>query len=128
MEPWISFSVQQVFANVESAIQMFIRDTFFLYNKLNGKLILSVLVFVSLLISCSFNKEPLEARLLEKELYDQAQIRLKNGNFSSAILSLETLEARFPFGRYAEQSQAELIFAYYRILNLKLLYLLQRDL
>ena len=101
MEPWISFSVQQVFANVESAIQMFIRDTFFLYNKLNGKLILSVLVFVSLLISCSFNKEPLEARLLEKELYDQAQSRLKNGNFSSAIISLETLEARFPFGRYA---------------------------
>ena len=49
---------------------MFIRDTFFLYNKLNGKLILSVLVVVSLLISCSFNKEPLEARLLEKELYD----------------------------------------------------------
>ena len=93
---------------------MFIRDTFFLYNKLNGKLILSVLVVVSLLISCSFNKEPLEARLLEKELYDQAQIRLKNGNFSSAIISLETLEARFPFGRYAEQSQAELIFAYYK--------------
>ena len=53
---------------------MFIRDTFFLYNKLNGKLILSVIVFVSLLISCSFNKEPLEARLLEKELYDQATI------------------------------------------------------
>ena len=93
---------------------MFIRDTFFLYNKLNGKLILSVLVVVSLLISCSFNKEPLEARLLEKELYDQAQIRLKNGNFSSAIMSLEALESRFPFGRYAEQSQAELIFAYYK--------------
>ena len=38
---------------------------------------------------------------------------MKSGNFSSAIASLETLESRFPFGRYAEQAQAELIYAYY---------------
>ena len=53
-------------------------------------------------------------RLLEKELYDLSQTRIKNGNFSSAISSLETLESRFPFGRYAEQAQAELIYVYYR--------------
>ena len=28
-------------------------------------------------------------------------------------MSLEALESRFPFGRYAEQAQAELIYAYY---------------
>ena len=54
-----------------------------------------------------------DERLLEKELYDQAQLRLKNENFSTAIRSLEALESRFPFGRYAEQAQAELIYAYY---------------
>jgi len=54
-----------------------------------------------------------DERLVEKELYDQAQSRLKNGSFSTAIMSLEALEARFPFGRYAEQAQAELIYAYY---------------
>ena len=65
-------------------------------------------------VGCTSKEAPLEDRLLEKELYDQSQIRLKNGNFSSAILSLEALEARFPFGRYAEQAQAELIYAYYK--------------
>ena len=72
----------------------------------------SFIIFIQ--VGCTSNEVPLEDRLLEKELYDQSQIRLKNGNFSSAILSLEALEARFPFGRYAEQAQAELIYAYYK--------------
>ena len=76
-------------------------------------LIFSLLIIL-IQIGCTSNEVPLEDRLLEKELYDQSQIRLKNGNFSSAILSLEALEARFPFGRYAEQAQAELIYAYYK--------------
>ena len=29
-------------------------------------------------------------------------------------MSLETLEKQFPFGKYAEQAQSELIFAYYK--------------
>ena len=66
-----------------------------------------------LVSSCSSNEEMPDERLVEKELYDQAQTRLKNGSFSTAIMSLEALESRFPFGRYAEQAQAELIYAYY---------------
>ena len=67
-----------------------------------------------MVVSCSNNEEQPDERFLEKELYDASQTRLKNGNFSNAIASLETLERRFPFGRYAEQAQAELIYAYYR--------------
>ena len=70
-------------------------------------------LLVLILSSCSSNEEMPDERLVEKELYDQAQSRLKNGSFSTAIMSLEALEARFPFGRYAEQAQAELIYAYY---------------
>tara|TARA_Y100001970_G_scaffold132983_1_gene164065 strand:+ start:436 stop:1311 length:876 start_codon:yes stop_codon:yes gene_type:complete len=66
-----------------------------------------------LIVSCSSNKELPDERLVEKELYDQAQSRLKSDSYSTAIISLETLESRFPFGRYAEQAQAELIYAYY---------------
>ena len=65
---------------------------------------LSILGFFMLLLlvsSCSSNEEMPDERLVEKELYDQAQTRLKNGSFSTAILSLEALESRFPFGRYA---------------------------
>ena len=75
---------------------------------------LMILMCISTFYACSSNEEIPDERLIEKELYDQAQIRLKNGNFSTAIISLQTLESRFPFGRYAEQAQAELIYAYYK--------------
>ncbi|HJL96252.1 MAG TPA: outer membrane protein assembly factor BamD [SAR86 cluster bacterium] len=78
---------------------------------------LKSLLIVLLIISCSSNEELPDEKLIEKELYDQAQARMKGENYSSAIMSLETLESRFPFGRYAEQAQAELIFAYYRNSN-----------
>ena len=76
---------------------------------------LSILgIFVILFLSaCSSNEEMPDERLIEKELYDQAQSRLKNESYSTAIISLEALESRFPFGRDAEQAQAELIYAYY---------------
>ena len=75
--------------------------------------ILTIFFILMNLASCSSNDEIPDERLIEKELYDQAQTRLKNGSFSTAIISLEALESRFPFGRYAEQAQAELIYAYY---------------
>tara|TARA_A100001234_G_C12625234_1_gene385792 strand:- start:993 stop:1868 length:876 start_codon:yes stop_codon:yes gene_type:complete len=82
----------------------------------SGKIILNlsgtILLFL-IVTSCSSNDEMPDQRLVEKELYDQAQNRLKNGTYSTAIMSLEALESRFPFGRYAEQAQAELIYAYY---------------
>ena len=79
-----------------------------------GNLCLLAIFFILItLTSCASNDEIPDEKLIEKELYDQAQARLKNGSFSTAIMSLEALESRFPFGRYAEQSQAELIYAYY---------------
>tara|TARA_B100002019_G_scaffold110237_1_gene94789 strand:- start:8 stop:883 length:876 start_codon:yes stop_codon:yes gene_type:complete len=75
--------------------------------------LLSIFIVSIMISSCSSNEEMPDERLLEKELYDQAQFRLKDGSYSMAIRSLEALESRFPFGRYAEQAQAELIYAYY---------------
>ena len=72
------------------------------------------LICITALCACSANEEIPDERLIEKELYDQAQSRLKSENFSTAIISLQTLESRFPFGRYAEQAQAELVYAYYK--------------
>tara|TARA_Y100001970_G_scaffold254750_1_gene330818 strand:+ start:7278 stop:8150 length:873 start_codon:yes stop_codon:yes gene_type:complete len=83
------------------------------FNLLSFK---AALISISLLIvfaGCSSNEELPDERLIEKDLYDQAQGRLKSNNYSSAIMSLQALESRFPFGRYAEQAQAELIYAYY---------------
>ena len=47
----------------------------------------------------------------EAEVYRLSQRYLRSGNYTTAIKHLEHLEARFPFGRYAEQAQLELIYA-----------------
>ena len=47
----------------------------------------------------------------EQMLYRSAQSSLRSGNYRDAITKLQKLEARFPFGRYAEQAQLELIYA-----------------
>ena len=47
----------------------------------------------------------------EQTLYEKAQLSLLVGNYVDAISRLELLESHFPFGRYAEQAQLELIYA-----------------
>ena len=47
----------------------------------------------------------------DQTLYLEAQRSLENGDYTAAINRLETLESHFPFGRYAEQAQLELIYA-----------------
>lgn len=49
----------------------------------------------------------------EQTMYRQSQRALRSGNYTSAIEMLQRLEARFPFGRYAEQAQLEIIYAQY---------------
>lgn len=50
----------------------------------------------------------------ETELYEQALDSLETANYELAVERLQLLEARYPFGRYSEQAQLELIFAYYK--------------
>jgi outer membrane protein assembly factor BamD len=49
----------------------------------------------------------------EEQIYDQAQRFLNSRNFDLAVQALQALESRYPFGRYAEQAQLELIYAHY---------------
>lgn len=59
-----------------------------------------------------------EVETTEQKLYKDAQRYLRTSNYAQAIGALERLEARFPFGRYAEQAQLELIYARYMSLQL----------
>lgn len=52
-----------------------------------------------------------EQETSEQMLYRSAQSSLRSANYRDAITKLQKLEARFPFGRYAEQAQLELIYA-----------------
>ena len=70
------------------------------------------LVIVSILV-VSCNSDGPEIEQPEKIYYDLAQKRMENKNFIGAIESLEAIESKYPFGRYAEQAQVELIYAYF---------------
>jgi outer membrane protein assembly factor BamD len=53
-------------------------------------------------------------QLSAEELYHQAKTELDDGNFASAIKLYETLQSRYPYGQYAQQSMLEMAYAYYR--------------
>jgi outer membrane protein assembly factor BamD len=48
------------------------------------------------------------------KLYGTAKESLADGNFARAIQLFEKLEARFPYGPYAQQAQLEVAYAYYK--------------
>lgn len=49
-----------------------------------------------------------------QKLYSEAKENLNDGNYERAIKLYETLEARYPYGRYAQQAQLEIAYAYYK--------------
>ncbi|HYR05479.1 MAG TPA: outer membrane protein assembly factor BamD [Gallionella sp.] len=49
-----------------------------------------------------------------EEMYHQAKAELNDENFDSAIKLYETLQSRYPYGRYAQQALLEMAYAYYR--------------
>jgi outer membrane protein assembly factor BamD len=80
--------------------------------------ILQTLFLIALtfnLNACTSTPKPEKS---ERQLYEDARNSLKYKNFANATQALEDLEAKFPFGKYAEQAQLDLIYARYGSLNL----------
>ena len=80
-----------------------------------------LILSLSLTSGCSWmgfgDDEPVEeesAGLTEKDFYEKIQSSLNASNWSVAISNLQLLESQFPFGKYAEQGQLELIYAHYK--------------
>lgn len=74
---------------------------------------LLLIAILALTAACS-SKEVIDENLSEVELYQQAQADLDNNSYTSATNKLKALESRYPFGRYADQAQLELIYANYK--------------
>ncbi|GAB4177426.1 MAG: outer membrane protein assembly factor BamD [Rhodocyclaceae bacterium] len=49
-----------------------------------------------------------------QKLYTEAKSLMAEGSYEKAVKLFETLEARYPFGRYAQQAQLEIAYSYYR--------------
>ena len=49
-----------------------------------------------------------------ESMYKVAKQKLDKNDFESAIKQLESLQSLYPYGRYAQQAQLDLAYAYYR--------------
>jgi outer membrane protein assembly factor BamD len=49
-----------------------------------------------------------------QRLYSEAKDAMNDGNWATAVKYFEKLEARYPFGRYAQQAQLDSAYAHYR--------------
>lgn len=79
--------------------------------------LLLLTTLVILVSACASKQE--EEVLPEKTYYDNAREAMTSGNFNEAEENLDALETYYPFGRYAEQAQLDLIFARYQNLDLE---------
>ncbi|CAK0740860.1 Outer membrane protein assembly factor BamD [Gammaproteobacteria bacterium] len=48
------------------------------------------------------------------KLYSEAKSALTDGSYEQAIKLYEKLDSRYPFGRYAQQAEIEIAYAYYK--------------
>jgi outer membrane protein assembly factor BamD len=47
-------------------------------------------------------------------MYNNAMNKLKDGAYEEAIKQFESLQSHYPYGRYGQQAQIEIAYAYYR--------------
>lgn len=76
--------------------------------------ILSIFSLVWLLAGCSILTEDETASWSVEKFYETAKEALDDGDYQTAIDYYTKLEARYPYGRYAQQAQLETIYAHYK--------------
>jgi len=69
---------------------------------------------VALLAACSSMTADPTAKMSAEQLYADAKSEMAAGNWQRARELLTRLEARYPFGRYAQQAQIEIAYAFYK--------------
>jgi outer membrane protein assembly factor BamD len=80
-----------------------------------SRIVVTALVVLGL-SACAWMKEEIDetSGWSASKFYLEAKDALEGGNYLTAIGYFEKLQARYPFGRYAQQAQLELIYAYYK--------------
>jgi outer membrane protein assembly factor BamD len=81
--------------------------------RLSSFLLLAMLLMTS---GCSLLPEQIDETKdwSANQLYAKAKEELASKNYEKAIDYFEKLEARYPFGTYAQQAQLEIAYAYYK--------------
>ena len=103
-------------------IYEYITEYRFLQNKPKFSVTQSSLVrLVSIFLVCilatgcsAFKKDKVNENATAEELYADAQKSMSKKNWRTAVDQLRTLEAKYPYGKYAEQAQLDTAYAYYQ--------------
>jgi outer membrane protein assembly factor BamD len=67
------------------------------------------------LIACSSETPPdANKNASVEEIYNDAKKSLNDGSYEEAVKKFESLQSRYPYGRYAQQAQLEIAYAYYK--------------
>ncbi|WP_350283454.1 outer membrane protein assembly factor BamD [Nitrosomonas sp.] len=71
---------------------------------------------VIMLTACGILSEKTvdQSKWSASKFYVEAKNELNEGNYAAAVKLFESLEARYPYGRYAQQAQLEIAYAYYK--------------
>src|SRR5688500_3637334 len=77
---------------------------------------MAALLVAAALSGCGLfkDREDTEKTWTAEQFYKAAKEDLDNGSWDAAVKRYERLEAKFPFGRYAQQAQLEVAYAYYK--------------
>ncbi len=77
---------------------------------------LAIFLLPLLLSGCLLLSDPVDetAGWSATRLYTEAKDELTGGNYQKAIAHYEKLESRYPYGRYAQQAQLEIAYAYFK--------------
>jgi len=81
--------------------------------KSTAKIFLFLLLSLAILAGCSSKPDEF-ANSGEDILWREGLRSMNSSNWPRAIAIMQQIEAQFPFGQFAGQSQLELIYAYYR--------------
>lgn len=80
------------------------------------RVVLSIAICAVLFLSgCSSRSNDDIQRSELENLYELSQSYLQNGRFADAATLLSQINARYPFGPYAQQVQLDLIYAQYKV-------------
>ncbi len=75
---------------------------------------LAALILAVALAGCSLLKEDEHKDWTAEQFYKAAKEQLDQHNWESASKLYEQLESRYPYGRFAQQAQIEIAYAYYK--------------
>lgn len=79
--------------------------------------IILTLLLLGMLSACSSTpKDPasLYPNKTEAQLFNDGQHAMLDGDYNEAVQHFESLDARYPFGKYARQAHLDTIYAYYQ--------------